>query len=335
MVPPKMSSRMGVPVDTILANMPQQAVLQVYPLFHISGLAAAFLSPLCSGTKIVIMRRWTAVDAIKLIGDEQITQFTAVPTMLWDMVRAVRNDGADLSSLRNIGTGGQALPVNLLDAIREICPQAVMGTGYGMTECSGSVAMAVGEDFVRNRASAGRVLNLVDLKVVDSDGKKLPTGEAGEIIVRGAMVMQGYWNKPKETTEVLSEDGWLNTGDVGYVDDEDYVFIVDRKKDMVISGGENIYCAEVERIMSEMPQITECAAFGIKDDRLGELLVAIVVADDVSEQTIIDRVGEKLARYKAPGRVLFLDEALPRNAFGKVDKVKLRALWPQLAGEIA
>ena len=277
MVLHNMANQMGIPVAAILANMPQQAVLQVYPLFHISGLGAAFLSPLFSGTKIVIMRRWDAAGAMKLIKDEQITQFTAVPTMLWDMVSSATEENADLSSLRNIGTGGQALPVNLLDAVREICPQAVMGTGYGMTECSGSVAMAVGEDFVRNRSSAGRVLNLVDMKIVGQDDVELPRGEAGEIVVRGAMVMQGYWNNPQATAEVLDSDGWLKTGDIGYVDDEDYVFIVDRKKDMVISGGENIYCAEVERVMSELPEVTECAAFGIADDRLGELLVAVAV----------------------------------------------------------
>ncbi len=335
MVLHNMANQMGIPVTTILANMPQQAVLQVYPLFHISGLGAAFLSPLFAGTKVVIVRRWNAVDAMKTIQQEQITQFTAVPTMLWDMVSAAKNEGADLSSLRNIGTGGQALPVNLLDAVREICPQAVMGTGYGMTECSGSVAMAVGEDFIRNRASAGRVLNLVDMKIADPDGNLLATGEAGEIIVRGAMVMQGYWGNPEATAEVLGDDGWLNTGDVGYVDEEGYVFIVDRKKDMVISGGENIYCAEVERVMSEMPEVTECAAFGIPDDRLGELLVSVAVADNIDEQTIIDTVGEKLAKYKAPGKVVFSDQPLPRNAVGKVDKVKLRAEWPAMAGESA
>jgi len=333
MVLHNMAGQMGVGVDVILANMPQQAVLQVYPLFHISGLGSAFLSPLFAGTKVVIVRRWNAVDAMKVIQEEQITQFTAVPTMLWDMVSAAKNEGADLTSLRNIGTGGQALPVNLLDAVREICPQAVMGTGYGMTECSGSVAMAVGEDFIRNRASAGRVLNLVDMKIVDPEGSALSTGEAGEIVVRGAMVMQGYWDNKEATEDVLAEDGWLKTGDVGYIDEEGYVFIVDRKKDMVISGGENIYCAEVERVMSEIPEVTECAAFGIADDRLGELLVSIAVADNIDGQTIIDTVGEKLAKYKAPGKVIFSDKPLPRNAVGKVDKVKLRADWPAMTGE--
>jgi acyl-CoA synthetase (AMP-forming)/AMP-acid ligase II len=159
-----------------------------------------------------------------------------------------------------------------------------------------------------------------------------PEGEAGEIMVRGPMVMQGYWNRPEETAAVLSADGWFRTGDIGMVDSEGYVFIVDRKKDMVISGGENIYCAEVERIMGAMDGVAECAAFGIPDERLGELLVAFVVGSGVSEMDIMEEVGEKLARYKAPGQVRFLTGSLPRNAVGKVDKIKLRAMWPDLAG---
>ena len=327
-----MAQSLGLPVEAIMANMPQQAVLLVYPLFHISGLGSAFLSPLFSGSKVVIMRRWDAREALRLIGAEGVTMFTGVPTMLWDVLRAAEPGDPALAALRNVASGGQALPVNLLDAMHEACPQASMGTGYGMTECSGSVAQAVGADFLRNRAAAGRVLPLVDMKIEGPDGTELPRGQTGEITVRGAMVMQGYWNRPEETAAVLSPDGWLRSGDVGYVDDEGYVFIVDRKKDMVISGGENIYCAEVERVMGELAGISECAAFGVPDDRLGEVLVAVVVATGIDEATIRREVGERLARYKAPACVAFSNETLPRNAVGKVDKISLRAAWPQLNG---
>jgi long-chain acyl-CoA synthetase len=324
-----MAQKFGVEVETIRANMPQAAVLQVYPLFHISGLGSAFLSPMFAGSKIVVMNRWDPGEALRLIEEERITQFTGVPTMLWDVLNQASLENADLSSLTNIGTGGQALPVNLLDAMRQACPQAFMGTGYGMTETSGSLAQAVGEDFLRKRASAGRVLSLVEMKIDAAQG------EPGEIMVRGPMVMRGYWNRPEETAAVLSSDGWLRTGDVGTIDEEGYVFIVDRKKDMVISGGENIYCAEVERVMGSMDGVHECAAFGIKDERLGELLVAVVVASGLAEDAIKAEVGEKLARYKAPGRIAFLNEPLPRNAIGKVDKIELRAMWPALSGETA
>jgi acyl-CoA synthetase (AMP-forming)/AMP-acid ligase II len=264
---------------------------------------------------------------LRLIAAEKITQFTAVPTMLWDVLNRARLGEADLSSLTNIGTGGQALPVNLLDEIRALCPKAVMGTGYGLTETAGSVAMAVGEDFIRNRASAGRVLNLVELKI------DAPAGEAGEIVVRGPMVMAGYWNRPEETAAVLSGDGWFRTGDIGTVDREGYVFIVDRKKDMVISGGENIYCAEVERVIGEIDGVAECAAFGIADERLGEVLVAVVLAQGLTADAIAAHVGEKLARYKVPAKIAFAKAPLPRNDVGKVNKIKLRADWPALLGE--
>jgi long-chain acyl-CoA synthetase len=335
MVLHNMAQKLGVPAETLMAQMPQQGVLLVYPLFHISGLGSAFLSPLFAGSKVVIMRRWDAEEALRIIRDERITMFTGVPTMLWDLLHRAKLENADLSSLRNVASGGQALPVNLLDEIRAVCPQAQMGTGYGMTEFSGSVAQAVGEDFVRKRTSAGRVLPLVDVRIEGLDGKLLPTGQAGEIVVRGAQVMQGYWNRPDETAAVLSSDGWLKTGDVGLVDEEGYVFIVDRTKDMVISGGENIYCAEVERVLGELPGVGECAAFGIPDERLGELLVAVVVAEGLDEAQIIAEVGNRLARYKAPGHVAFSAEALPRNAVGKIDKRALRERWNELHGVTA
>ncbi len=328
-----MAAKYGMEPEALMAAAPPQAVLLVYPLFHISGLGSAFLSPLFSGTKIVIMRRWDAQEAIRLIKDEGITMFTGVPTMLWDVLNNAKVSAADLSGLRNVASGGQALPVNLLEEIRAVCPQAAMGTGYGMTECSGAIAQAVGDDFTRQPSSAGRVLPLVDVRIEAPDGSILPEGETGEIVVRGAQIMQGYWNRPEDTAAVLSADGWLKTGDVGYVDEEGYVFIVDRKKDMVISGGENIYCAEVERAMGEIAGITECAAFGIADERLGELLVAVVVANGLTVEAICGDVGEKLARYKAPGRVAFSPDPLPRNAVGKVDKIKLKALWPTLIGD--
>ena len=325
--------RMGMPVNQLFAHLPQQAVLLVYPLFHISGMGAAFLSPLIAGSKVVILPKWDAKNAAEVIAAEKITMFSAVPTMLWDLLREAQQSEVDLSSLTNIGTGGQALPINLLDAMRELCTNAVMGTGYGLTETTGSVAMAVGEDFLRNRAAAGRVLPLIEMRIEGPDGSELARGAAGEIVVRCAQVMLGYWNLPDETAEVLSDDGWFKTGDIGYHDEEGYLFIVDRKKDMVISGGENIYCAEVERVLSEIPEVAECATFGIPDDRLGELLVAVVRGDRLTESGVIGYVAERLARYKAPARVAFLAQPLPRNHLDKVDKIALRESWADLMKE--
>lgn len=331
MVMHNMAQHYGCSVEAMMAQVPPQALLLVAPLFHISGLGAGFLAPFLSGGKIVVMRRWDAPEAVRLIERERVTQLATVPTMLWDMVNHARRKGADLGSVRNIGSGGQALPLNLLEEVRALCPHAMMGVGYGMTETAGAIAQAVGADFLRARASAGRVLPLVDLRIEGPDGAICDPGETGEIVVRSAMVMSGYWNRPEDTARSFTPDGWLRTGDIGYQDENGYIFIVDRAKDMVISGGENIYCAEVERVLSEMPQITECAAFGITDDRMGELLVAVVQADGLDERAVIDWVAGRLARYKAPAHVAFLRGPLPRNHAEKIDKMALRALWPQLA----
>ncbi|HQS96965.1 MAG: AMP-dependent synthetase [Novosphingobium sp. 35-62-5] len=328
-----MAAQMGVTPEALIAQLPQQASLLVYPLFHISGLGAGFLSPFLGGGKVVIMRRWDAEEAARLIEAEQISMFSAVPTMLWDILHRARVDGASLVSLRNIGSGGQALPVNLVEEVHALCPHAQIGTGYGMTECSGAIAQAVGPDFMARPAAAGRVLPMVEVRIEGPDGTILPPGKTGEIVVRGAQVMSGYWNRPDETAAVLTPDGWLRTGDVGLVDDDGYVFIVDRKKDMVISGGENIYCAEVERVLGQIPGLTECAAFGLPDERMGERLVAVVIAPGIDEAGVIEWVATRLARYKAPTRVAIATTTLPRNALGKVDKIALRKLWPTLSGE--
>ena len=321
------AKELGMPVEQLMAAVPQQSMLLVYPLFHISGLGASFLSPLLAGSKLVIMERWDPVEAVRLIEQEGITMFTGVPTMLWDLLNSAALEGADLSSVTNIGMGGQALPINLLDSMREACPHSVMGTGYGLTETAGSVAMALGADFIRKRDSAGRVMPLVETKIVDSDGQEVPEGEAGEIVVRGAQVMLGYWGLDEETRAVLDDEGWFRTGDVGRIDDEGYLYIVDRKKDMVISGGENIYCAEVERVLSEVEGVVECATFGIPDARLGELLVAVVRGDQITEDAVKTHVGGRLARYKTPGIVRIVSTPLPRNDLGKIDKMKLRQGW--------
>lgn len=326
---------LGIPVEQLMAAVPQQSTLLVYPLFHISGLGASFLSPLLAGSKLVIIERWNPAEAVRLIEQESITMFTGVPTMLWDLVNSAALEGADLSSVTNIGMGGQALPINLLDSMRAACPHSVMGTGYGLTETAGSVAMALGEDFIRKKDSAGRIMPLVETKIVGADGQEAPEGEAGEIVVRGAQIMIGYWGLEEETRAVLDEEGWFRTGDVGRIDDEGYLYIVDRKKDMVISGGENIYCAEVERVMSEINGVVECATFGIPDARLGELLVAVVRGEGITESSVKDYVGERLARYKTPGIVRVVSRPLPRNDLGKIDKMKLRQGWSTENEEIA
>lgn len=320
----------GIDVETIIANQPQASSLLVFPLFHVSGLITGFLSQMLAGGKIVVMRGWRADDALKLIEREKISILSTVPTMLWDLLNCPAFSAHDLSSVTSVSSGGQALPLNLLEAVQLNFPGAMIGTGFGLTETSGPIAMAVGQDFLRKRASAGRVLPLANVQTRDDQGLALPPGQTGEIVVRGSMVMSGYWNRTREAADTLSGDNWFGTGDIGYIDEEGYIFIVDRKKDMVISGGENIHCAEVEQAIGEMPQIIENAAFGLPDDRWGERLVAVVVADSIGEADVQRHVETTLARHKVPVRVGFASAPLPRNDVGKIDKIALRVAWAHL-----
>lgn len=323
----QMAERLGVPEAELIANRPQGSALLVFPLFHISGLGAGFLSQMLSGGKIVIMPRWEAQRAIDLISRERISMLAGVPTMLWDILHSAKTEGADLSSLRNVSSGGQALPVNLLEAVAEAFPGALLGTGFGLTETAGPIAMSIGEEFLARPQSAGRVLALASVRTHGSDGAPLPAGAVGELCVRGPMVMKGYFGRPEETRAALDAEGWFRTGDIGFVDADGFIHIVDRKKDMVISGGENIYCAEVERIMSLLPAVRECAAFGLPDERLGERLVAIIVAEGLTDDVLRAHVARELAAYKAPTEVRFSSEPLPRTATGKIDKIALRRAW--------
>ncbi|MFZ4601784.1 MAG: class I adenylate-forming enzyme family protein [Caulobacterales bacterium] len=328
------AEKLGVPETTLLAHRPQGSALLVFPLFHISGLGAGFLSQMLSGGKIVILPRWEPQRAIELIAAERISMLAGVPTMLWDMIHSARTEGADLSSLRNVSSGGQALPVNLLEAVASAFPGALIGTGFGLTETAGPIAMSIGEEFLARPQSAGRVLALADVRTISPDGVPQAAGAVGELCVRGPMVMKGYFGRPEETRAALDSDGWFRTGDVGFVDDDGFIHIVDRKKDMVISGGENIYCAEVERVMSLLGPVRECAAFGLPDARLGERLVAMVVADGLDEATLRDHVASQLAAYKTPTEVRFSSAPLPRTATGKIDKIALRGAWAATTGEV-
>ena len=210
-----------------------------------------------------------------------------------------------------------------------------MGTGYGMTETSGSVAMGLGEDFIRKSASAGRILSLVDVRIEGPDGAALASGEVGEIVVRGPMVMQGYWQRPEDTAAVLSPDGWLRTGDIVHRDRGGVYRIVDRLKDIFISGGENVAPAEVERALALHPAIAEVAVVGVPDEVWGERGVAFVVRADgaaLGEDEVIAHARAELAGYKVPVRVAFV-EALPRSTIEKLARSRLRAAAAELMKE--
>jgi len=322
----RMAAKYGVDLATLMKNAPQPCTLLIYPLFHTSGCLSVFLTSLMRGGKIVLMGRWSAKDALRIIQDEKVGMLPGVPTMLWDLLHEPELKRYDTSSLNNLSTGGQALPINLVEAIREAFPQAVIGTGYGMTETTGVVSLTVGEEFLARPATCGRPVAIADVKVMDDHGNELPAGELGEICVRGAVNMIGYWNRP-DANEAMFRDGWLRTGDIGRYDAEGFLYIVDRKKDMIISAGENIYCAEVERVLMQHPAVLEAATFGLPDARLGERLAAAVVLRHgaaLDAKALADHCLQHLADYKVPRELRFDAGPLERNASGKIMKAQVR-----------
>jgi acyl-CoA synthetase (AMP-forming)/AMP-acid ligase II len=322
----QMAAKYGIDLETLAANRPQPCTLLMFPLFHVSGCHNVLLPSLVQGGKIVFMKRWNAEAALKLVESEKITMFPGVPTMHWDLLQVENRDGYDLSSMSSMSIAGQATPMQLLEEVRAAFPTAIVGTGYGLTESNGAVALTVGEDFLAAPTSAGRAVATTEIRLLGDNGEWVDGDEAGEICVRGATVMAGYDNKPEANAEVF-KDGWLRTGDVGLLDEDNRLYIVDRQTDMVISGGENIYCAEIERVLSEHPAILEAVTFGIPDHRLGEKMIALLRLRDgqsADVESIQAFLGEKLAAYKVPKTILIVDDPLPRNPSGKIPKPKVR-----------
>ena len=323
----RMAGKLGIDVATFMAARPQGAVFLIFPLFHVSGVQQIFLGVMARGGKIVFHRRWNPAEAVRLMEKERITEFTGPPMTLWDLLAEPVRQEHDLSSLGSIASGGQALAPNLLAALQEAFPGRIFGGGYGMTETAGSVSLAMGELYTSRPECSGVAHDVAEMRVIGDDGGVLASGEVGEICVRGPMIMSGYWGKPEETASTLDAEGWLKTGDIGYIDETGYVAIVDRKTNMVICKGENIYCAEVERVIAEHPDIADVAAFGIPDARIGERLAVAVMAHpgrEVTEETVREQARSNLADYKVPADVFLREEPMPRNATGKVDRRVLR-----------
>lgn len=321
----KMAAAYNIDVETLRSQMPQSCSLLIFPLFHTSGCSALFMTALVTGGKLILMERWNADEALALIESEKITSFGGVPTMHWDLLRSPNFGNHDLSSLMSVSCGGQALPLNLLAEIREAFPRAYIGAGYGMTETCGAISQANGEAFLAKPSASGQVLPMVDVQITNDEGQALPVGEVGEIWTKGATLMDGYYGRPEETAASMSGD-WFKTGDIGRLDENGYIYIVDRKTDMVISGGENIYCAEVEQILGRHPGILAIGSFGVSDDRLGERLVACArVKDGVSADDILAFAKDNLAPYKVPTDITVQSEPFELSAMGKIEKYKMRA----------
>ena len=307
----------------------EMTTLMAVPLFHSSGLHAQFLSALRTGRRLVVMYKWDVGAVLDTIARERITQLATAPAMMMQLLGDSRFDATDTASLAWLGFGGAGIPERLVELVQEKKPQAIAGIGYGLTETNGPSNAATGEAFAWKPRSNGPTSPLFDVRITDEAGHVLPQGEAGEIWLRGVTLMQGYWNKDAATREVFDGD-WFRTGDIGYFDDDDFLYVVDRIKDIVNRGGEKIASAEVESVLLQHPAIAEAAAFGVPDDSYGE---ALAVAVHLAEGATIDADGIRshiathLAPYKVPAHVDIHRHLLPRNAVGKVLKRQLREMF--------
>jgi long-chain acyl-CoA synthetase len=304
----------------------QLSALVTTPLFHVTANNCVAHSATLAGGKLVHMYKWDAGEALKLVERERITNLSGVPVMSRELIAHPDFEKTDTSSLKALGGGGAPLQPDLVAKIENSVATARPSTGYGMTETCGIITANSADFFVDKPASAGPAMPVFETKCIDAEGNDLPAGEVGELCVRGAQVIRGYLNREDATAESI-QDGWLRTGDVARIDEDGFIFIVDRAKDMVLRGGENVYCAEVESAIFEHEDVAECAVIGVPDDRLGEEVAAAVVVREGSDLTgdaIREHCAPRIAKYKIPRYVWLLADPLPRNASGKYLKRQLR-----------
>jgi len=320
------AERMGKAPAADPQALPIPAALITTPLFHVTANNCVAHSMTLNGGKLVHMYKWDATDALQLIERERITAMTGVPVMARELVSHPDFTRYDTSTLLSLGGGGAQLPPDLVGKIHGAVATARPNTGYGMTETCGIITSISGEFFLDKPASAGPAMPNFDIKCVDADGNEVPAGEPGELWVKGAPVIKGYINRPDATAEAIT-DGWLHTGDIARVDEDGFLFIVDRVKDMVLRGGENVYCAEVESAIYSHEAVAECSVFGVPDERLGEEVGAAVFCNKgrtTTAEELRAHCAQRIARHKLPRYIWLLTEPLPRNASGKFLRRELR-----------
>lgn len=304
----------------------QGVYLLSVPFFHATGCHSILVANLAAGNKLVIMHKWDAGRALELIEREKVATFGGVPAMVWQVLTHPDFTKRDLSSVRSIGYGGAPAAPELVRKIEEMFPGRTPSNGYGMTETSSVTTMNMGVDYLRHPDSVGVPIPVCDVKVVGAREETLANGEVGELWIKGPNVVKGYFGKPEATAASFS-DGWVHTGDLARIDDEGFVYLVDRAKDLLIRGGENISSVEVESALYEHPAVTDAAVIGIPHQVLGEEVGAVVhtaPGAGVTEAELKAHVAERLAGFKVPVRIWFFEEPLPRNPAGKILKKDLR-----------
>ncbi|MFA7587129.1 MAG: class I adenylate-forming enzyme family protein [Novosphingobium sp.] len=309
----------------------QPSTLVNLPLFHVTGEVAVLLLSFIIGRKLVLMPRWDAHEAMRLIEAERITYFVGVPLMSYEIATHPERDRFDLSSCKFFAAGGAPRPVDHVNRLRTALPHAYPLLGYGLTETNAAGCGNYNQNYLAKPGSTGPASRpLMEIAAFDATGKALPHGQTGEIAIRSLANFRGYWDNPQATTEAFLPDGWFLTGDLGYLDEDGYLFIVDRKKDVVLRGGENIACIEVEHALYAHPGVAEASVFGLPDARLGEVPVAVYQpkpGHDVVEEDLRGFVAEQLAAYKVPVRIWRENASLPRLGTEKVDKRALKARY--------
>ena len=308
---------------------PDLAVLHCVPLFHVTGSHSAFLMSILIGRKIVMMKKWDAGEALKIIEEEKVSDITGVPTQTWELLSHPKKNDYDLSSLKVLGGGGGPRPaehVKQLDEQFEGRP----GIGYGLSETNALATLGNGDEYVNHPSSTGRVVPpLTEIKILDNDWNEVAEGELGEIAIKTPASMVGYWKNDEATKECMNGDGWFRTGDLGKFEGP-FLYIVDRVKDMVIRGGENIACPEVEAAIYEHENVLEVCVFGVPDTRLGEIVSCCIYLKPgkvLDEEELRDFLASKLAPFKIPAVFNFSEIKLPRLASEKFDKPKLRKMY--------
>jgi long-chain acyl-CoA synthetase len=306
---------------------PENIFLVMAPLFHAAG-SNGVLGGVWSGSCQIPLKTFDPATALDLIEKHKVTHTLGVPAMIAAISELQRTQPRNTDSLRMVAHGGSPIATEVVRRAAQAFPSAEFVHVYGMTEASPLLTALRHEqkflDVDRGRSCGQSVIG-VQLKIIDESGAELDAGEIGELAARGPNIMKGYWNKPEQTAEVL-RDGWYHSGDIGYIDNDGFVFLVDRAKDMIVSGGENVYCSEVEEVLYKHPAVLEAAVFGIPDDAWGEAVHAYVVPrEKISAAALIEFCREHIAGYKIPKNITFTDEELPKSGPGKVLKRQLRA----------
>ncbi|MEV8637394.1 class I adenylate-forming enzyme family protein [Streptosporangium sp. NPDC051023] len=310
--------------DPARAAGKRRVTLLTVPLFHATGCFAVMTTTMFGGNSLVLMYRWDAGRALELIERERVTTFSGVPTNVWQLLSHPGLNGFDISSLTALGYGGAPAPPRLLERLTRLLPSRSPSNGYGMTETTALAINNGGVDYLAKPDSVGLPVPVVDVRITGPAGHEVPVGEVGELCLRGPNVILGYWNHPQATEETFA-GGWLRTGDLARVDEEGFVYIVDRVKDMVIRGGENVYCAEVEAALFEHPAVDDVAVIGIPHEELGEEVGAVVrLASPATAEELRAFLGERIAPFKIPIRFWVREAELPRNPGGKILKTRLR-----------